>query len=127
MCYVAVNILGVFCAAHFQHSRSNQLVRKELQQHLYQHQHLIQAYTDHLQRHTHQMLALVLNTPSAASPTNQPQQQQQQSTVTAAEFDRLALLLKVPTLEAASDDDGGSPMQISPTPFTGAAADPESC
>lgn len=105
--------LGHNCsaAAHFQfqQSRSNHLVRKELQQHLYQHQQQLHGYIDYVQRHSHQLLTLIVD-----DPTQDPHSAESQ--VSAKEFDRLALLLR-PADPQQSDP--GSPMEISPSPFTG--------
>ena len=100
-----------FAAAHFQfqQSRSNHLVRKELQQHLYQHQQQLHGYIDYVQRHSHQLLTLIVD-----DPTQDPHSAESQ--VSAKEFDRLALLLR-PADPQQSDP--GSPMEISPSPFTG--------
>lgn len=100
-------------AAHFQfqQSRSNHLVRKELQQHLYQHQQQLHGYIDYVQRHSHQLLTLVVD-----NPTQDPHSPDTQ--VSAKEFDRLSLLLR-PADQQHSDP--GSPMEISPSPFTGTA------
>ncbi len=102
-------------AAHFQHQRSNQVVRKELQQHLQQHRQLTHGYTEHLQRHAAAVLALCLN-PRRGDAAGQP------TLVSAAEVDRLSLLLATPGGEDAArhGDSDGSPMEISPTPFSGA-------
>ena len=101
-----------FLAAHFQfqQSRSNHLVRKELQQHLYQHQQQLHGYIDYVQRNSHQLLTLVMD-----RPTQDPDIAE--TTISAREFDRLGLLLK----PADSPKDDGSPMEISPSRFTGAS------
>jgi len=105
-------------AAHFQHQRSNQVVRKELQQHLQQHRQLMHGYTDYLQRHAAAVLSLCLD-PRRDAAAGQPSSP---GTVSAAEVDRLSLLLAPPGDEAARRQDGdGSPMEISPSPFSGAA------
>lgn len=98
-------------AAHFQfqQSRSNHLVRKELQQHLYQHQQQLHGYIDYVQRHSHQLLTLIVD-----NPTQDPHSAETQ--VSAKEFDRLALLLRPAD---SQHSDSGSPMEISPSPFTG--------
>jgi len=99
------------CAAHFQfqQSRSNHLVRKELQQHLYQHQQQLHGYIDYVQRHSHQLLTLIVDNPTQDT-------HPAEATVSAREFDRLGLLLR-PADNPSSDQ--GSPMEISPSPFTG--------
>ena len=110
------HVVSCLPAAHFQHQRSNQVVRKELQQHLQQHRQLMHGYTDHLQRNAAAMLALCLN-PRRGAAAGQP------ALVSAAEVDRLSLLLTTAGGEdAARHGDGdGSPMEISSTPFSGAA------
>ena len=103
----------VLTAAYFQHQRSNQVVRKELQQHLQQHRQLMHGYTDYLQRHAAAMLALCLD--PRRDGAGQP------GLVSAAEVDRLSLLLTPGGEETQQRHDGdGSPMEISPTPFSGA-------
>ncbi|DBB07821.1 TPA: hypothetical protein ACH3X3_009230 [Trebouxia sp. C0006] len=92
----------------FQQSRSNHLVRKELQQHLYQHQQQLHGYIDYVQRHSHQLLTLVVDNPSQDPNAAE-------MSVSAKEFDRLGLLLR-PADNHNSDQ--GSPMEISPSPFT---------
>ena len=100
-------------AAHFQfqQSRSTHLVRKELQQHLYQHQQQLHGYIDYVQRHSHQLLTLVVD-----NPTQDPDLAE--TTISAREFARLGLLLR----PADNARDQGSPMEISPSPFTGEQA-----
>lgn len=108
-------------AAHFQHQRSNQVVRKELKQHLQQHKALMLGYTDYLQRGAAHMLALACSKPSGSGGGG--------GSVTAAELDRLSLLL-APLAPLAEGEAGlapgeeASPMEISPTPFSGATIDP---
>ncbi|DBB03885.1 TPA: hypothetical protein ACH3X1_012971 [Trebouxia sp. C0004] len=94
--------------AHFQQSRSNHLVRKELQQHLYQHQQQLHGYIDYVQRHSHQLLTLVVDNPSQDPNAAE-------MSVSAKEFDRLGLLL---TPASNHNSDQGSPMEITPSPFT---------
>ncbi|KAK9824118.1 hypothetical protein WJX72_007884 [[Myrmecia] bisecta] len=96
-------------SVHFQHSKSNHMVRKELQAHLHQHQGLLQGYTDYLQRHTHSLLPLLLNKPPAQAGSNS-------GSITAGEFDRLGLLLR-PATEPSHSGEDGSPMDVTPTPF----------
>ena len=84
-------------------------MRKELQQHLYQHQQQLQGYTDYIQRHAHQLLSLVVD-----NPVEQPNTADM--TISAEEFERLSLLIRPATNQ---ESDQGSPMEISPTPFTG--------
>lgn len=55
--------MSLWHAVHFQQQKSNHLVRKELQAHLFAHQQLLAGYTDHIKRHTHALLQLVLNNP----------------------------------------------------------------
>lgn len=100
---------GTAAPFQFQQSRSNHLVRKELQQHLYQHQQQLQGYTDYIQRNAHHLLALVVD-----KPVEQPQTAEM--TITAKEFERLGLLLRPAETQGS---DPGSPMEISPTPFAG--------
>ena len=84
-------------------------MRKELQQHLYQHQQQLQGYTDYIQRHAHDLLSLVVDKPV-------DQHNTADMTISAREFERLGLLLR-PAEHQGSER--GSPMEISPTPFTG--------
>lgn len=110
--FVKCNLQNIWCAAahfQFQQSRSNHLVRKELQQHLYQHQQQLHGYIDYVQRHSHQLLTLVVDNPSQDPNAAE-------MSVSAKEFDRLGLLLR-PADNHNSDQ--GSPMEISPSPFTG--------
>ena len=105
-------VVSAHCAAahfQFQQSRSNHLVRKELQQHLYQHQQQLHGYIDYVQRHSHQLLTLI-----ADDPTQDPHSAD--TKVSAKEFDRLALLLRSADNQ---NSEQGSPMEISPSPFTG--------
>jgi hypothetical protein len=102
-------------AAHFQHQRSNQVVRKELQQHLQQHKALMLGYTDYLQRGAAHILALACSKPPGSSGGGGG------GSVTAAEMDRLSLLLAPLAEGEAGAAAGGeaSPMEIIPTPFAG--------
>mmetsp|Transcript_707 Transcript_707/g.2084 ORF Transcript_707/g.2084 Transcript_707/m.2084 type:complete len:651 (+) Transcript_707:360-2312(+) len=99
--------------AHFLQQRSNAVVRKELAAHLHQQTALLTGYAEFLQRNARTLLTLCLDRPSppGASPTAE-------ATITAGEVDRLILLLA--PLEVAEDtvEDGGSPMDVTPTPFT---------
>lgn len=63
VCIMYVQFLtGLICGAvQFQQQKSNQLVRRDLQAHLREHAALLHNYTDHLRRHTHALLSLLLN------------------------------------------------------------------
>lgn len=89
------------------------MVRKELQQHLQQHKALMLGYTDYLQRGAAHMLQLTSAKPSGAGGGG--------GSVTAAELDRLSLLL-APLAEGdpGAPAEGSSPMETSPTPLSGA-------
>lgn len=89
------------------------MVRKELQQHLQQHVALMLGYKDYLQRGAAHMLALTLSVRPPGAPG---------ASITAAELDRLSLLL-APLAEGEprpSPGEDGSPMEISAQPFSGA-------
>ncbi|EIE26747.1 TBCC-domain-containing protein [Coccomyxa subellipsoidea C-169] len=96
-------------SVHFQQQKSNHLVRKELQAHLFAHQQLLAGYTDHIKRHTHALLQLVLNNPQKADSSLH------NGTISAAEFDRLGFLLRGSAESSPTQD--GSPMDVSPSPF----------
>ncbi|KAK9916762.1 hypothetical protein WJX75_006671 [Coccomyxa subellipsoidea] len=96
-------------SVHFQQQKSNHLVRKELQAHLFAHQQLLAGYTDHIKRHTHALLQLVLNNPQKAEGSLH------NGTICAAEFDRLGFLLRGSAESSPAQE--GSPMEISPSPF----------
>ncbi|CAL8467086.1 g6622 [Coccomyxa elongata] len=96
-------------SVHFQQQKSNHLVRKELQAHLFTHQQMLAGYTDYIKRHTHALLQLVLNNPQKAEGSLHS------GTISAAEFDRLGFLLRGSAESTAAQD--GSPMDVSPSPF----------
>lgn len=97
--------------AHFLQQRSNAVVRKELAAHLHQQQALLAGYLDFLQRSAPQLLALCL---SRQPPPGE--QSLEALHISAAEVDRAALLLA--PLPEDRGEDGGSPMDATPTPFT---------
>lgn len=76
-------------------------MRMELQAHIQQHHHMLSGYTDYLTRRAHVLLSLVRTDPTAELPT-----------VTAAEFDRLALLLRPALPGSPLSSDGAAPMDI---------------
>jgi hypothetical protein len=116
--------------------------RHHLQQHLQHHDALLAGFGGWLARHAAPLLALV-TAPGAAPPGKAPHPQ---GMVSAAELDRLGTLLRPPTheeAEAAADPqappsgvaaaggssgrkrrmaEGGSPMDVCPTPFRGGAS-----
>eukprot|EP00884_Botryococcus_braunii_P002985 jgi/Botrbrau1/12688/Bobra.67_1s0052.1 len=100
---------------YFQQQRSNHLVLKELQGHLLQHQQALRGYCEYVERHALTLLHLVENRPEV-SPENDVMQQ---AGLTTSEFDRLSLLFR-PAAEGQADRDG-SPMDVTPTPFTALA------
>ena len=103
------------CAAHFLQQRSNAVVRKELAAHLGQQHALLAGYLEFLQRSAPQLLALCLSKPpSEASPEG--------LLISASEVDRAGLLLA--PLPRERGEDGGSPMDATPTPFTGKSTAP---
>ena len=78
-------------------------MRMELQAHIQQHHHMLAGYTDFLTRRAHVLLSLVRSQPSVEGPT-----------VTAQEFDRLALLLRPALPGSPAAPDGAGPMDMSP-------------
>lgn len=99
-------------AAHFLQQRSNAVVRKELAAHLHQQQALLSGYLEFLQRSAPQLLALCLSRPPPPG-----EHSLEALHISAAEVDRAALLLA--PLPEDRGEDGGSPMDATPTPFTG--------
>lgn len=118
-------------------------MRQHLQQHLQHQEALLSGFSGFVARHADVLLALV-TAPGAPSPGKQPQAQ---GMVSAAELDRLSFLLKPREAEAGEGPaaagpssssgsggsggggrrkrrlpEGGSPMDVCPTPFTGTAA-----
>jgi hypothetical protein len=98
------------CAAHFLQQRSNAVVRKELAAHLGQQQALLAGYLEFLQRSASQLLALCLSKPPSEAPL-------EGLMISASEVDRAGLLLA--PLPGERGEEGGSPMDATPTPFTG--------
>lgn len=90
-------------------------MRKELAAHLGQQQALLSGYLEFLQRSAPQLLALCLSRPPAPGEVSL-----EGLMISAAEVDRAALLLA--PLPAERGEDGGSPMDATPTPFTGRPA-----
>ncbi|KAI3435495.1 hypothetical protein D9Q98_001561 [Chlorella vulgaris] len=114
-------------------------MRQHLQQHLQHQEALLSGFSGFVARHADVLLALV-TAPGAPSPGKQPQAQ---GMVSAAELDRLSFLLKPREAEAGEGPaaagpssssgsggsggggrrkrrlpEGGSPMDVCPTPFT---------
>ena len=99
-------------AAHFLQQRSNAVVRKELAAHLGQQHALLAGYLEFLQRSAPQLLALCLSRPPPAGEASL-----EGLLISASEVDRAGLLLA--PLPAQRGEEGGSPMDATPTPFTG--------
>lgn len=91
------------------------MVRKELAAHLQQQQALLSGYTEFLQRGAATLLSLCLSRPPPAG-----EALPEGAVILAAEVDRAALLLA--PLADFGPEDGGSPMDATPTPFTGVLA-----
>lgn len=104
------NLQVCVCAAHFLQQRSNAVVRKELAAHLGQQQALLAGYLEFLQRSASQLLALCLSKPPSEASL-------EGLMISAAEVDRAGLLLA--PLPGERGEEGGSPMDATPTPFTG--------
>lgn len=119
------------------------MMRQHLQEHLALQEALLQGFSGFITRHSHALVALVLD-PHATqqqqqqpgSPPQQQQQQQQRAAppppdgsqrVSAAELDRLSFLLRPSQGDGEEGGtsrrlEGGSPMDVCCTPFTGADA-----
>ena len=95
--------MGASHTVHFHPQKSTNLVRMELQTHIQQHHHMLAGYTDFMMRRAHVLLSLVRSNPSSDSPS-----------LTAQEFDRLALLLRPALPGSPLQPDGAGPMDLSP-------------